>query len=363
MKAWVLHDINDIRFEEVNNPTISSDEVLVKVRAAGICGSDIPRIYRDGAHNMPLIPGHEFSGEVIEVGAQVDKSWMGKRVGAFPLIPCKKCISCKNMQYEMCSSYSYLGSRRDGAYAEYVTIPEWNLIELPGNISFEEAAMLEPMAVAVHAMRRIIDADIQRDIRRENKSVIVYGLGTIGLMLTMFLIDAGIERLFVVGNKQSQFEMINKMGIPKENYCDSKKINVKAWISEKTEGHGIDIGFECVGRQETVADVIEISAPTGKVMLIGNPYSDMTLDKNIYWKILRNQLTVLGTWNSSYTHDVKDDWHYVLERLQKRRITPEMFISHIYELSELERGFHIMRDKSDEYIKEMVVNQKPFDVV
>lgn len=357
MKAWVLHDINDIRFEEVDKPTISSDEVWVKVKAAGICGSDIPRIYRDGAHKMPLIPGHEFSGEVIEIGAQVDKSWMGKRVGVFPLIPCKNCTSCKNKQYEMCSSYSYLGSRRDGAYAEYVTVPVWNLIELPKEVSFEQAAMLEPMAVAVHAMRRTIDADILRNIRYENKSVMVYGLGTIGLMLSMFLVDAGINNLLVIGNKQSQFEMINKLGIPKESYCDSKKIDVKTWVNRKTKGYGVDIGFECVGRQETVADVIGMSAPTGKVMLIGNPFSDMTLDKIIYWKILRNQLTVLGTWNSSFTHDVEDDWHYVLERLQKGSITPQMFISHRYELNELEKGLHIMRDKSEDYIKEMVINQ------
>ena len=257
----------------------------------------------------------------------------------------------------MCSSYSYLGSRRDGAYAEYVAVPEWNLIELSEKVSFEQAAMLEPMAVAVHAMRRTIDTDVLNKIRKDNVFVLVYGLGTIGLMLTMFLRDIGIEKLFVVGNKQSQFEMINKMGIPKENYCDSKKIDVKAWISGKTEGHGVDIIFECIGRQETVSEVIGMGAPAGRVMLIGNPYSDITLGKNIYWKILRNQLTVLGTWNSSYTHDAEDDWNYVLECLRVGRITPEMFISHTYELCELERGLHIMRDKSEDYIKELVINQ------
>ncbi len=355
MKAWILHDINDIRFEEVDNPSISSGEVLVKVRAVGICGSDIPRIYRDGAHNMPLIPGHEFSGEVVEIGEQVEKDWFGKRVGVFPLIPCKKCTSCNYKQYEMCSSYSYLGSRRDGAFSEYVVVPEWNLIELPTEVSFEQAAMLEPMSVAVHAMRRCIKYEMIEVIKKENRTVLVYGLGTIGLMLTMFLIDTGIDNLLVVGNKPLQLDMITKMGISRENYCDSKQNDVKAWIGEKTEGHGIDIAFECIGRPETVSEVIGISAPSGRIMLIGNPYSDMTLDKNTYWKILRNQLTVLGTWNSSFTHDVMDDWHYVLERLQTGRITPQMFITHSYILDELERGLHLMRDKTGEYIKEMAI--------
>ena len=91
MKAWVLHDIGDIRYEEVSKPNPAAGEVLLRVGAAGICGSDIPRIYDTGAHRMPLIPGHEFAGEVTETGEGVDGSWTGKRVGVFPLIPCRKC--------------------------------------------------------------------------------------------------------------------------------------------------------------------------------------------------------------------------------------------------------------------------------
>ena len=355
MKAWILNDIDDIRFEDIEKPMISDEEVLVKVRAAGICGSDIPRIYRDGAHNMPLIPGHEFSGEVVKIGERVGKNWAGKRVGVFPLIPCRKCASCMNKQYEMCSAYSYLGSRRNGAFAEYVAVPEWNLIELPDEVSFDQAAMLEPMSVAVHAMRRCIDSDLLEFVKHKKMTVLVYGLGTIGLMMTMFLIEAGIENLLVIGNKTSQHEMITKMGISGERYCDSSQNDVKSWVYDMTGGRGIDIAFECVGRPETVSAVIDLAAPAGRVMLVGNPYSDMKLDKSIYWKILRNQLTVLGTWNSSFTHSSDDDWHYVLGCMQKKSISPEMLISHRYDLSELERGLHVMRDKSESYIKEMVV--------
>ena len=354
MKAWILHDINDIRFEDIDKPGISAEEVLVKVRAAGICGSDIPRIYCDGAHNMPLIPGHEFSGEVVESGKAVSESWTGKRVGVFPLIPCQKCASCLNKQYEMCSAYSYLGSRRDGAFAEYVAVPEWNLIELSDEVSLEQAAMLEPMSVAVHAMRRCMDSDLLEIVKRKNGTVLVYGLGTIGLMMTMFLTDAGIENLMIIGNKPSQLDMITRMGISEDRYCDSSQNDVKSWLYDMTGGRGADIVFECVGRAETVSAVIDLAAPAGRVMLVGNPYSDMNLDKSIYWKILRNQLTILGTWNSSFTHSSDDDWHYVLERLQKKCVSPEMFISHKYDLCDLERGLHIMRDKSEAYIKEMV---------
>ena len=336
MKAWVLHGINDFKYEEVDKPIVSEDEVLVEVKAVGICGSDIPRVYKDGAHNMPLIIGHEFAGQVVTTG---------KRVGVFPLIPCRQCTPCKNKQYEMCRNYSYLGSRRDGAFAEYVSVPKWNLIDLPENVSFEEAAMLEPMAVAVHAMRRVLP--------RKQDTVVVCGLGTIGMLLVMFLIDAGIKKLLVIGNKDFQRQTVLKLGLSEEQYCDSKKVDVNKWVMEQTKGNGTDIFFECVGKNETYSQAVNITAPAGKICLVGNPYSDMELDKGTYWKILRNQLTVVGTWNSSFTHDVSDDWHYVLNRLEQRKISPSQLISHRYSLEDIVQGFQIMRDKMEDYIKIM----------
>lgn len=336
MKAWVLHGINDFRYEEVEKPIASEDEALVKVKAVGICGSDIPRTYKDGAHNMPLIIGHEFAGQVVATG---------KRVGVFPLIPCKQCTPCRNKQYEMCRNYSYLGSRRDGAFAEYVSVPKWNLIELPPNASFEEAAMLEPMAVAVHAMRRVSPC--------KQDTVVVCGLGTIGMLLVMFLIDAGIKKLLVMGNKESQKQTVIKLGLSEENYCDSKTADVNKWIMEKTKGNGADVFFECVGKNETFSQAVNLTAPAGRICLVGNPYSDMELDKGTYWKILRNQLTVTGTWNSSFTHDENDDWHYVLSRLEQKRISPSQLISHRYSLEDIVQGFRIMRDKTEDYIKIM----------
>ena len=134
MKAWVLHGVNDIRLEEKEEPQLRADEALVCVKAAGICGSDIPRIYKTGAHVHPLIPGHEFSGQVVKVGHKADIKWLHKRVGIFPLIPCRKCAACQRQQYELCRDYGYLGSRRNGGFAEYTAVPQWNLIELPDRV-------------------------------------------------------------------------------------------------------------------------------------------------------------------------------------------------------------------------------------
>lgn len=347
MKAYVLHGVNDIRFEEAEKPVAKDKEVIVAVKAVGICGSDIPRIYQTGAHVHPLIPGHEFAGQVVEIGSAVDKKWQDKAVGVFPLIPCGKCVPCQHKQYEMCRHYNYLGSRCDGGFAEYVAVPERNLIELPEEVAYEQAAMLEPMSVAVHCMRRVAP--------KKEEKVFVYGLGTIGLLLVMFLKESGLENLYVIGNKEFQKKNIIKLGIDENNYCDSKTTDVTGWIMEKTDGIGADCIFECIGKNETVSKCIECAAPAGKVMLVGNPYSDMALDKNIYWKILRNQLIVTGTWNSSFTHEEDDDWHYVVDKLAKGEVKPEELISHRLSLDELEQGMKIMRDKSEDYVKVMGV--------
>ncbi len=441
MKAWVLHNINDLRYESVDKPQLSDQEVLVAVKAAGICGSDIPRIYQTGAHRHPLILGHEFSGVVEKIGAGVEPFWEGKRVGIFPLIPCGSCLPCSRQQYEMCRSYSYLGSRRDGGFAQYAVVPKENLISLPDGVTYEEAAMLEPMAVAVHAMRRIMYHNlsaaevVRRDGRSRpqeaaavsaaqaayrsvqdnvqetaayggvqsnaqemaacggrqssaqetaacggvqdnvQKTIVVCGLGTIGLLLVMFLLEAQSRRtlragrILAVGNKESQRRAVCKMGLQEDCYCDSRTQEAALWIMQQTDGNGADVFFECVGKNETLAQAADCTAPAGRIMLVGNPYSDMQLEKSVYWKILRNQLTIKGTWNSSFYYGrgaggmyaadqesgMQDDWHYVLKRLAEKRITPAAVISHRYGLEELEQGFRIMRDKTEDYMKIMAI--------
>ena len=419
MKAWVLHGINEIRLETVELPALESGQALVAVKAAGICGSDIPRIYRAGAHRHPLIPGHEFSGVVESVGKETDSAWLGKRVGVFPLIPCGACGPCIKGQYEMCRNYGYLGSRRDGGFAEYVAVPAENLIELPDNVSFEEAAMLEPMAVAVHAVRRVLPEESraesgptgavnasgqtthgesrkpeqalpaetdgigqsmnqpQTDVVAPQavggilpagtgveETIVVFGLGTIGLLLTALLLERGKSRrksgssggrVLVIGNKDFQRQKILELGLSAEAYCDSRVQDAGRWILERTGGRGGDVIFECVGRNETLRQAVDSAAPAGRICLVGNPASDMALEREVYWKILRNQLTVTGTWNSSFSHKASDDWHYALERLSRKDLMPSRLISHRFSLEEMEKGLHIMRDKSEDYVKIMAV--------
>lgn len=341
MKAYNLRGVSDLQFENVDIPVPEDSETLVQIKAAGICGSDIPRIFVNGTYHFPTIPGHEFSG--IDVKTK-------KRVGVFPLIPCRKCKPCRDGRYEMCRNYSYLGSRTDGGFAEYAAVPEWNMIELPDNVTFEQAAMLEPMAVAVHAMRSISPSC--------DDTVAVMGLGTIGMLLVMFLLDAGVTDIYVIGNKDFQRKTCKDMGIDEIRYIDAASEEQNSAVAEQimnvTHGRGVGVFFECVGKNETIKTALKVTAPGGRIQLVGNPASDISFDRDTYWKILRNQLTVKGSWNSSFTHDDDDDWHYVLNRLKEGKICPEMLISHRFGFNELNKGLDIMRNKTEDYIKVMI---------
>lgn len=378
MRAQVLYGIGNLKYAEIDKPFPKRGEALIKVICCGICGSDVPRIYKTGAHNMPLIPGHEFMGIVED--CPDNPELVGKRVGVFPLIPCGKCPQCRELHYEMCTNYNYLGSRSDGGFAEYVTAPVWNLFPLPECVGDEEAAMLEPMCVAAHAAKRVglkLEPDsVNRD---EDSAIVICGLGTIGLLLAMMLRFSRYKNIIFVGNKDIQKKKLLDMGYKADDYCDVRYADPVSFIMEKTDGRGADYYFECIGRSECFEQAVKCAAPLGTVMLVGNPVSSMELSKDVYWKILRNQLTLLGTWNSSYLgngqgagdagDDYQDDWKFVISLLTKRPVLPVLdkdgneeyislspanLVTHRFPLEELDKGLSIMHRKSEEYIKIMI---------
>jgi len=367
MKAYVLNGIGDIALRDAKTPELDGsgikghngqtsvaddDCVIVRVKAAGICGSDIPRIYKTGAYHHPLIPGHEFSGEVADAGRNVRGFGKGTRVGIFPLVPCQKCSPCISGHYEMCSNYNYLGSRCDGGFAEYVKVPAGSLIALPDNVSFEQAAMLEPMSVAMHAIRQC-GMDTCPSDEKKNIPIAICGMGTIGLLALMHLKGMGYENIFCIGNKPFQRETVSNLGIDDLHYLDSKESDVPEKIKELTDGEGAAYFFECVGRNESVSLALNCLGPSGRLQLVGNPASDMSFAKDLYWKILRQQFIVTGTWNSSYRHSEDDDWHMVVSALENGRIVPQSFITHLLGFEDLGKGFEMMRDKTENYIKVM----------
>lgn len=346
MKANVLYGVGDLRFVDVALPRCKEGEVLVKVRAAGICGSDVARVFTTGTYHFPTIIGHEFAGEVVETRDARHRHLSGKRVAVFPLKPCFTCCNCKEGKYELCLDYDYIGSRCDGGFAEYVAVPVWNLLCVPDTISMEAAAMLEPASVAMHALIR--------SRMRIGDAVAVIGPGTIGMILCRLAMIAGAKDVFLIGRSKEKLDFAVKYGI--RNVCDSSVDDVKEWIDSLTGHKGVDIAVEGTGASSSMNLALDVVKSTGTILALGNPLDDMLLQKKAYWKILRKQLSLYGTWNSSYGTG-RSDWTQVLDLLEKGRIDLEKLITHRLPLSELSKGLDIMKDKNTYSNKVMIINE------
>ena len=324
VKAYVLHGIGDLRYGECPKPELQPGWALVKVLAAGICSSDIPRIFQKGTYHFPTIPGHEFCGKVEAVAEESDSDWVGKRVGVFPLIPCKKCDSCQKRQYETCSNYDYIGSRRDGGFAEYVVAPVWNLLELPDTVSNIQGALLEPTAVALHAVKR---AGIQ-----SGQTVCIVGTGAIGLLAGQWAKLLGAGQVVIKGRSEAKRELVQKCGM-------EYSVNTKDTY---------DCVIEAVGTTQALEECLTFATPNGRVVLMGNPDGDKKLPQNVYWSVLRKQLTLTGTWNSSYGGS-ESDWQEAVQNAAE--LCVERVVSHILPWDELDKGLAIMRDKTEPFCK------------
>ena len=336
MKAYLLHAVNDLQYEDVKVPELKTGWCLVKVMACGICSSDIPRIFKKGTYHFPTIPGHEFSGVVERVFDNENKDMVNRRVGVFPLIPCRECSQCKNHHYEMCEHYDYIGSRRDGAMAEYVAVPVWNLIELPDNVAFETAAMLEPLSVALHAVK-------QSSIKN-GQSAAVIGTGMIGFVAAQWLKMLGARSVDVIGRNEKKRDIANRInGI---NYISAY---------DKENMPQFDVVIEAVGDTQSIIQAIQLTNAGGKLVLMGNPSGDINLPQDIFWRILRKQIRVTGTWNSVYEKNAECDWSQAVEALSNRRIQTDVLITHRFNQEKLKDGLNLMKERKELYCKVMTL--------
>ncbi len=347
MKACVLHRVGDLRYQEAETAVCRGNEVLVQIKACGICGSDLPRIFTKGTYHFPTIPGHEFAGVVVEAGADEDQKWVGKRVAVFPLLPCSACEACRRGRYAQCENYDYFGSRRDGGFSEYISVPAWNLVEVPKGVDLAEAAMCEPAAVAYHA------AAHGGNVSGEN--VLVSGAGTIGLITAMWLRAAGASRIILADIDERKLEFAKTLGFPSVVCLEAESLTGR--IAELTDGEGISCAFECVGIAGSLENCLKAVDAFGTVVAVGNPAGEMRLGQKAYWNILRKELRVCGTWNSEYGGR-NSDWKKVMKALQSRQICLKELITHRFSLAEQEQAFEVLRNRSEFAVKVMFINEE-----
>ena len=334
MNAYVLDGIKQLSYKNVKMPECPENWAIVEVKAAGICSSDIPRIFKKGTYHFPTIPGHEFSGIVKSANNSQENDWIGQHVGVFPLIPCFRCEQCMMKYYEMCANYDYIGSRRDGGFAEYVAVPIWNLIKLSDSISFEDAAMLEPLSVALHAIKR---ARIQR-----GDKIGIIGTGMIGFAAAQWAMKYGASSVTIIGRSNTKKDIATKIGV---------EFQVIGEISSD-----FNVLVEAVGSNDSIDASINALKPFGRLVLMGNPEGDILFKQNTYWRILRKQLSITGTWNSSYDNDgndIKSDWNEARTALEKHQIATGQLISHIFKQNDLPEALNIMSQHREPYCKIM----------
>jgi L-iditol 2-dehydrogenase len=322
MKALVLERDKELVYRDVPEPERPGPEwALVKVAFSGICNSDLHRGFGGGAYHYPLIMGHEFSGTVLEARAGSGFA-AGEAVTAFPLIPCRTCAACRSGEEAQCASYDYLGSRRDGAFAERVWVPVRNLFRVPPGVELLHAALTEPCAVARHAASKAV--------LPARATVAVFGGGPIGNMAGQWFRANGAARVFVVDVDDRKLALARAMGFEP---LDARAGDPVEALRGLTGGAGVDAALEAVGLPLTFRQVLACVRHGGQSVLMGNIRGSLSLEEREVSSLLRREVTIRGTWNSRVSPEGANDWTESLARMG-RGIDIAPLVSHVVPLSE-----------------------------
>lgn len=334
MKAGVLYGKQNLVYEEVEQPIPGPDDVLVKVKFTGICGSDIPRVNGDAAHYYPIILGHEFSGEVVETGENVTTLEPGDRVAGAPLLPCMECEQCQNGDYALCPHYSFVGSRRSGSFAEYVVIPEKNAIKFDASIPYWKGVFFEPITVALHGIRRL-------DFK-PGASVAVLGVGNIGFFTMQWLKVLGASHITVFDISDERLELAKRFGA--DECINTKSGDVLDRLNEGGKERRFDFVYETAGNTATIKLTFELVKKKGAACLIGTPTREITFSVDEWEKLNRKEFTLTGSW-MSYSKDFPgEEWKETAKHIRSGDIQiDESLLFKIFPLSRIREAFELFR--------------------
>ncbi|MBI3991588.1 MAG: galactitol-1-phosphate 5-dehydrogenase [Candidatus Omnitrophica bacterium] len=343
MKAAVLHAPKDIRFEEVKTPRPGKGEVLIKVKAAGICGSDIPRVMETGTYHFPTIPGHEFGGEVVELGKGVPAGIKpGQNVAVVPCIPCGKCFWCKKGEYFQCENYNYLGSRCDGGFAEFVKVPAGNLVKAPAKLDDELPAFVEPAVVAEHCLWRAGGI-------KPGQSVAVFGLGPIGNLVAQWAKASKAGRIFGIDIDENKIAIARKTGI--KDLFNAKETDPIKSILGITDNKGVDLAVEAAGSSRALENCFKAVRKLGRVALVGRIENEVRMSPETYALILRKELVLTGSWGYRFNNFKYAEWYNTLNAMKKGELNVKPLITHRFPLSKAREVFEMLYLKKEPYMK------------
>lgn len=321
-------------FVEKELRELDADEVLIGVRAASICGSDL-HVY-NGKHPSAALPsaiGHELAGDILQVGSDVSTIKIGARVTVEPVVTCGECHFCQRGAYHLCINISFQYRVGQGSFAPYFIARERWVHRLPDNLSDQEGALIEPLAVAVHAVRQ---ADI-----RPGHSVAIFGSGAIGLLTLQVARAAGAGPIFVTGINEFQLRMAQRLGATKT--FDNRQGNPVTNIRELSAGLGVDRAFEVVGLEKTLTQTVESLRKGGKAVVLGIfEEPQVTLPANIF---VHREITVAGSQGYNW------DFQTAMELAASGRVDLQALITHQLPLLHLAQAFDLIYTPPQETMK------------
>jgi L-iditol 2-dehydrogenase len=321
MKSLLLSEYNHLEIVDQPLPNVGLNEVLVRVEACGICGSDVHGYDGSSGRRIPpIVMGHEAAGTVAAIGAQVQGLCEGDRVTFDSTVYCGHCEYCSRGEINLCDSRQVIGVScadylRPGAFAEYVVVPKHIIYLLPETISFTEAAMLEAVSVALHAVRV---SHVQG-----GETALVIGAGMIGLLILQGARAAGCSTIFIADVDATRLNLAKQVGAGEILHCSGA--DLVAEVHKLTNGRGVDIAFEAVGRNETVAAAIDSTRKGGTVTLVGNIAAEVTLPLQ---KVVTRQLKLQGTCASA------GEYHQAIDLIANGKIQVKPLITAVASLAE-----------------------------
>jgi L-iditol 2-dehydrogenase len=324
MKAAVLEAPNRLAYKEIPDPEpVGERSVLVRVGGVGVCGSDLLRFAHGTAYHYPLVLGHEFSAVVDEV-PDGSRFAPGDKVAVFPLLPREGDPFTQIGEWALGTAYDYFGSRRDGAMAERLWVPEANLVPVPAHVPLVHAAVVEPAAVALHAVRKLrVPA---------HGSALVIGAGPIGALAAQWLRILGWTEVIVADVDSRKLDVMRELGFAT---IDAGAADTVAEALAHTGGMGVDAAVEASGLPATFLQCLRATAPQGQVLVLGDLKGDVTIERELISSLIRRELTVLGTWNSKITPTGRSEWDAVVEHVAAGTLRVAPLISHTPELAEV----------------------------
>lgn len=347
MNISLLNKPFDMEMKEVKVPKIGATDVLVKVMAVGVCGSDV-HYYEHGrvgefVVEKPLILGHECSGVVTDVGSNVTRFKVGDRVAIEPGVPCGECEYCKSGKYNLCRDVEFLATPPvDGAFSQYISHPEGFLFHIPEALSYEEATLNEPFSVGVQACKR---ANVQ-----PGSTVVIMGMGPVGLMAVVAAKAFGATKIIVSDLEKIRLDEALKLGAT--HAINIKEEDVATRINEITKGKGVNYAFETAGNPIALQNALAALNNGGTLAIVGLPQQE-NIELNIPF-IANHEINIVGIFRYANTYDMG------LEMLASTSADLNTMFTDAYDLNEAKEAMEQARTNKSGSLKVMVYpNGKP----